>query len=103
MFKRVHYIILLSLISGKVTCLAFSKVHPAALFTQAFRDIPRLNLVLTNDSVLLHDSSHVDPILVHDTSDVDSMSTQVLIQVLKNTYMACDLMSSHQSLSSLTL
>ena len=55
-------------------CLAFSNVHPAALATHAFSDIPRLNLVLAVDSLLSHDIT-VDPVLIHDTSLVDSMST----------------------------
>ena len=41
-----NHVILLALTSGKVTSLAFSKVHPAALATHAFKDLPRMNLVL---------------------------------------------------------
>ena len=59
-----HHVILSSLISGKVTFLAFSKVHPAALATHALKDLPRMNLVLAVDSSLVHDTSlrlwHVD-------------------------------------------
>ena len=57
-----HYVILYSLISGKVTSLAFSNVQPAALATHAFNDFPLLNRVLAVDSSLLHDTSHVDSI-----------------------------------------
>ena len=55
-----YHIILFSLISGKVTSLAFSKVHPAALATHAFKDLPRMNLVLAVNSSLVHGISHVD-------------------------------------------
>ena len=45
---------------GKVTSLAFSNVHPAALATHAFKDFPLVNRVLAVDSTLLHEPSHVD-------------------------------------------
>ncbi len=54
---RFNHVILVALISGKVTSLAFSKIHPAALATHAFRDLPRMNLVLAVDALLLHDTS----------------------------------------------
>ena len=55
-----HYVILYSLILGKVTSLAFSNVHPAALATHAFKDFPLVNRVRAVDSTLLHEHSHVD-------------------------------------------
>ena len=55
-----YYVILYSLISGKVTSLAFSNVHPAALATHAFNDFPLVNRVLAVDSTLLYEPSHVD-------------------------------------------
>ena len=55
-----HYVILYSLISGKVTSLAFSNVHPAALATHAFNDFPLVNLVLAVDSSLVLDTSLID-------------------------------------------
>ena len=55
-----HYVISYSLISGKVTSLAFSNVHPAALATHAFKDFPLVNRVLAVESTLLHEPSFVD-------------------------------------------
>ena len=55
-----HYVILDSLISGKVTSLAFSNVHPAALATHTFKDFPLVNRVLAVDSTLLYELSLVD-------------------------------------------
>ena len=56
----LHYVFLHSLISGNVTSLYFSNVHPAALATHALNDIPRVNRVLAVDSTLLHDTSLVE-------------------------------------------
>ena len=55
-----HHILLYSLISGKVTSLAFSNIHPAALATHALNDFPLVNRVLAVDSSLLHELSYVD-------------------------------------------
>ncbi len=55
-----NHVILLALTSDKVTSLAFSKVHSAALATHAFKDLHRMNLVLAVDSSLVRDTSYVE-------------------------------------------
>ena len=54
------YVILYSLILSKVTSLAFSNVHPAALATHAFNDFPLVNRVLVVDFTLLYELLLVD-------------------------------------------
>ena len=73
-----HYVILYSLISGKFTSLAFANVHPATLVTQAFKDLPRMNLVLVVDSLLEHDTSLI----------VSIRSSTFWCKCLINTYVA---------------
>ena len=67
-----HYVNLYFLISGKVTSLAFSSVHPAALVMHAFNDFPLVNRVLASYSTLLHVLA-IDSILLHEPSHVDPM------------------------------
>ena len=47
-----------------VTSLYFSKVHPAALATQALNDIPLVNGVRAVDTTLLVELSLVDSIFI---------------------------------------
>ena len=55
-----YYVILYSLILGKVTTLAFSNVQPAALATHTLNDFSLVNRVLAVDTSLLHEPSLVD-------------------------------------------
>ena len=65
----------------------FSKVHPAALATQALNDIPLVNGVRAVDTTLLLELSLVDSPLLCEFSLMDSIFPQA--QVLKNTYKLC--------------
>ena len=51
-YAQVNYVILTSLCSGAILSLFASNVHPAALATQALKDIPLLNGVRAVDSTL---------------------------------------------------
>ena len=75
-----HYVISYSLISGKVTSLAFSNVHPAALATHAFKDFPLVNWVLAVDSTLLYE--YLYPFLLfslHEFSQLPPFSSMDMV------------------------